>query len=335
MALPDELQPAGLAGWNERFALRDEEQMLGRFFPRVPNEVGGNTAKWEEIDRTREVANFVSYQQEGRERNLRVRRVRTEVAPTSREQKKIPGEYIQWMRAPNSRTQAMGREAVDGELADLTDMAWRRQELLRSQIFTNTLSMDIDGHTINVTVGIPAAQLLATVAVSWATGSTDLTTDIRTQMAVIAQTGGVKADTMILSAEAVGYFLNNDNIGTLISERGKERLEAGGVVGIDRIPGLDLTLVPYFEGYVNSSGTWTPFMAAESVVLFSAAGIMGKTIECSSNDAGAGTNHRGIFTHAWETEAPPRAVRISCELTALPIVQNASGIVRWTDVTAV
>lgn len=335
MALPDELSMEGMLAWQERFALTAEEERLGGFFPTVPNEVSGNNVSWEVLDRTRDVARFTAYNQPGRERALMVRTVSATQAPTSREQKRIPGSYIQWLRAPGERLRAQGRAAVDRELQDLVDMARRRQELLRSQVFTNTMSMDVDGNTINVTVGIPSGQLLATVAVSWATASTDIITDIRTQMQVIEQTGGVRADTLLCSTEVIGYLLNNDTLQALLSETGKEQLRTTGSVKPDRIPGLDLTIMGYSAGYVPaSSGTFTRFVAADSCVLFSSAGIMGQTIECSSPDAGAGTEQRGLFTHAWETDEPPRGVRASAELTALPVCQNPSGIVRWTDVTA-
>lgn len=332
MALPDKLTMEGLAGWHERFG--QDELLLARFFPEIANTASGNTVSWQRWDFSRDVAEVVPYNAKGQNVDLRVRTKKTAPAPTLREKKEIPGSHMQWLSSPSDPTRAMGQQEVDGELKDLVNRVYRRHELWRSQIFTGTLTFTQAGHTITVAIGIPAAQLDATVAASWATAATDIITDLRVAKAAVEASAGVSPDTLLCSPEVIGYLLNNTAICNLLSDDAKDELRSAGIA---RIPGIDLDVIEYGGGYVPSATkTFTRFVAAHSCVLFpsdpakSGFGL----IKCSSPDKRAGEAHRGLFMAPWEDVEPPAGVWVHAEYTGLPICRHPESIYRFIDTTA-
>lgn len=333
MALPDELTMEGLAGWLERFG--QDQLLLAKFFPETANDVSGNTMSWRIWDFSRDVAAVVPYNAKGQNVALRDHVKRTSVAPTLREKKEIPGSQIQWLQSPSDATRAQGQQEVSGNLDDLVKRIYRRHELWRSQIFTGTLTFTQAGHTISVTIGIPAGQLDAAVAASWATAGTNIIGDLQVAIETVEQSSGVSPDILLCSREVIGFLLHNTTIQKLLSDKAKDSLR---VAGIARIPGLDVDVIGYGAGYVPAStGTFTRFVAANSCVLFpSSPAESGFALKkCSSPDARAGEAHRGMFMHPWTDEEPPASEWVHAEYTGMPICQNPESIYRFIDTTAV
>lgn len=333
MPIPQELTAQGLLGFQERFRVVAADLKLARLFRHIPNLVPGPFVSWQLWDFTRELATVVPYSAKGDHIALRDREVKSSLSPTLREWKEIPGEYIQWLLAPDNETQAMGQRLVTGELNDLTNRIDRRHESWRAAIFTDTLTFTQAGHTISVTVGIPAGHTPATVGASWATAGTDIITDIRTGITACQQDGGITPDLLMCSPEVIGYLLNNDTIQNLLGDREKTGLQAGTIT---RIPGLGIDVEEYGDGYLNSSGTFVPYVAADSCFLVSTDPLKSGLafVDCKSNDARVAEAHRGLFTHSWEDEQPPAGVNVSAEWTGMPVLMNPEGVYLWEDVTA-
>lgn len=331
MALPAELTAEGLLGFQERHAVVPANLKLTRFFKHIPNMVSGHNVAWQLWDHTRELATVMPYNAKGENIAMRDREHKSSVAPTTREWKDIPGEYIQWLMAPDNETQAMGQRVVTGELNDLVGRIHRRHEAWRAQIFTDTLTFTQAGHTISVTVGLPAAHT-ADAGATWATSSNDIIGDVAGWKELIQQASGVTPDLLLCNPDVIPHILNNDQITLLLGDREKTQLQAGVQT---RIPGLDIDVDSYGDGYHNSSGTFVPYIASETCVLFSTnpeeSGLA--FVDCSSNDARAGPTHRGLFTHSWEDEQPPAGVNVSAEHTGMPVCMNPESIFYCTDVT--
>jgi len=334
MALPDELTALGLSGWTERFGAEDV-MLLASIFPSRGAEHPGNATAWDRIDMGREAAGFQAYNQPGDQIALTGRTRISAIAPTIREAKRIPGEYIQWLLSPGSTTQAQGRLAVDRELRDLRGRIARRQEIMRSQIMCGgniTGGIGADTTAIDIDFGMLATHI-DWGAANWDTTTTDVIEDLEDGIALVEQDGGVSPDTLLCGRNIPRYLALNDDIQALMSERQKEELSRGMVT---RIPGVELDIVPYRKGYIDVDGDWTYFIGADACVLYSSdmGGSSAHTIECSSPDALAGTAQRGVFVHAWDEVQPPRGVWVSMELTALPVLANPEAICYDSDVTA-
>lgn len=334
MALPDELTALGLSGWTERFGAEDV-MLLASLFPSRGADHPGNAVAWDRVDMGREAAGFQAYNQPGDQIALTGRTRLSGVAPTIREAKRIPGEYIQWLLTPGSTTQAQGRLAVDREMRDLRGRIARRQEIMRSQILCGgniTGGIGADTTAIDIDFSIPATHV-DWGAANWDTAGTDILEDLEAGIELAETNGGVTPDALLCGRNIPRYLATNTIVQALMSEVQKEELRRGLVT---RIPGVELDVIPYRKGYINAAGNWTYYIGADACVLYSKdmGGPVAHTLECSSPDARAGTAHRGIFVHAWEEEQPPAGVWISMELTALPVLANPAAIVYDSDVTA-
>lgn len=331
MALPSELTASGLMGWIERFG-EEGPMLLEEIFPTRPNEGNDNQVKWDRVDMSREVADFVPYNAPGRQVANEQIEGKSIIAPTVREKKRIPGSHIQWLRAPGQTTRAQGRTAVNREIRSLRNRIRRRQELLRAQCLTGTMTYVIEGITHSVDTEIPSAHANPS-STDWSGASNDIITDLSSWIALIEQNGGVSPDTLLVGRNVTGYLLNNSAIQTLLSDAAKEELRSGRVT---RIPGLDLDVRVYSKGYIDSSGDFTPYIANDGAVLLASeiAGEAAWMVECKSNDARVAESQRGLFMHSWEEEEPPAGVWVSAESTAVPVLGNGAAVVYEDDVTS-
>lgn len=329
MALPAELTDEGMVGWQERFAA--DNLLLSKYFRHIPNKGNSNLAGWQLWDFTRKLATVVPYSAKGENVALRDREVKAAPAPTVREFKDIPGEHIQWLTAPGDRTRAHGQEAVNGELQDLTYRIWRRHESWRGQIFTDTLTYTQAGHTIEVTVGIPDTHT-DDASASWATSTTDIVGDLKDAIILCQQDGGVTPDTLLCNPSIIPYLLANDGIVNLLGDREKTALQTRTIT---RIPGLNLDVVEYGEGYLDADEAFVPFMGVDKCALFHSDPVQSGLafVDCKSNDARVGEAHRGLYTHAWVEEQPPAGTLVSAEFTGMPVCMNPEGIFYFTDTT--
>jgi hypothetical protein len=330
MALPSELTANGLMGWVERFG-EEEPMLLEEYFPARPNEGSDNQVRWDIVDLTREVAGFVSYNAPGLQVANTEIQAKSVLAPTVREKKRIPGTYIQWLRAPGSLTQTQGRAAIDRELRSLRNRIRRRQELLRAQCLMGAMTYIIDGVTYTVDTEIPDTHENPG-AVDWSDPTADVLNELADWVALIEADGGLAPDTLLVGRNVIGYLLANDAISKMLSDIAKEELRGGMIT---RLPGVNLDIRVYTRGYVDGTGTYTPYIPADGVVMLASeiAGTAAWTVECRSNDARAGEAQRGLFLHSWEEDEPPAGVWVSAESTAIPVLGNAAAVVYDEDVS--
>ena len=333
MALPEELTARGLSAWTERFG-GDDPMLLASIFPSRGNITAGNLVGWDRVDMGRDAAGFQAYNQHGEQVDLSTLNRKTAVAPTMRETKRIPGEYIQWLNAPGSETQPQGRAAVEREMRDLRMRFSKRQEIMRSQILCGGVisgAIGVDTTAISVDYGMLATHSTTSWATAWDTAGTDIIANLIAGILLCEQDGGVTPDTLLCGSNVPGYLANNTAIQAIMSERQKSELYSGQIT---RIPGVELDVQSYRKGYVTA-GTFTPYIGADAVVLYAKdmGGEGTYTIECSSPDARAGTAQRGVYVHAWDEEQPPAGVWISMELTALPVLANPEAIAYDSDVS--
>ena len=333
MALPEELTARGLSAWTERFGGEDP-LLLASLFPSRGNVTAGNLVGWDRVDMGRSAAGFQVYNQHGEQVGLTTTNRESAVAPTMRETKRIPGEYIQWLNAPGSETQPQGRAAVDREMRNLRLRFAKRQEIMRSQVLCGgniTGGIGVDTTAIDIDFGMAATHSTTSWATTWGTAGTDILAQLIAGILLCEQDGGVTPDTLLCGSNVPGYLANNTAIQEIMSERQKAELY-GGI--ITRIPAVELDVQVYRKGYVVD-GTFTPYIGADAIVLYASdmGGEATYTIDCSSPDARAGTAHRGTYVHAWDEEQPPAGVWISMELTALPILANPDAIAYDSDVS--
>lgn len=328
--LPKELTPKGLLGWTERFGTLGDMYLSG-VFPEEPNDAPANVVTWEIVELSRDVSGAVPYDAPGREVELTTREVKSATAPTFREQKRIKGSYIQWLRAPGATTRAQGMEAVDREIRDLLNRIERRQELLRSQCLKGQLSWTLNGASVTVDTELAATHTDPS-SVDWSTSSNDIITDLEGWITLIEQDGGMTPDTLLVGRNASGYLINNDTISSLLSDSALDRLLSGRIT---RIPGLDLDIVTYNQGYV-SGGTFYPYVGADEAIMYpsEAAGQLTSTVACHTNDGPAPESQRGVYVVSWMSDEPPRGARVSVEYTGLPIMRAPELVVYDSDVTS-
>ena len=240
---------------------------------------------------------------------------------TFKESYEIVGQDIVFVKQDKD----YAREYLANALKNLKIRELSRIEWSIWQALTGTLSIDENGVTRTVTYsGIQTFS----ASNSWATSSTDIVGDLVTIMKLYRGTGA-RPRYMICNQTVAGYLLKNDTFEAYYSNSGLAPID-----GVKRfLTSLGLELIVYDGGYINSSGTFVPYIGEDKVFFigegpyppghfFSTLTIEGPTM----------TPRPGEFARIKEdTDGDPKKIQVIAGIRGLPGIVFPSWIV-YADV---
>jgi hypothetical protein len=164
-----------------------------------------------------------------------------------------------------------------------------------------------DATPIKLTLGITAAHSDASVAVSWATSTTDIEGDLNRAAAVVEAASGVSPRLVLMNRQTWRYIMINDLLEQSIKfadGRAFGTLRTGGGPGYDeyslwgyRFRVTNTTFPIRAESMASAAGT--QYLIPNNVVVMMPEDndTGGRyMIECNPSDANAPSEHRGLWT---------------------------------------
>ena len=254
-------------------------------------------------------------------------RVSGELPPISR---KIPlTEYNRLKQRANGGDGTFGgllkRDAV--RLVKSIDA---KLEYLRAQaLVTGAVSLSENGVTATVTFGRDAGMSV-TAAVTHATASTDVLTDLLTWTQAYTDLNGVPPGVIVTSTTVVTNWLKNTAFRQFAWPNGTPptRLGLAPLQGV--FADYNLPPIVICDRSVNLAGTSTKILATDKVLFLPADGselgatLFGTTVEAISSDYDLiGEEAPGIVVGNWETK-DPITLWTKADAVALPVLANPS-----------
>ena len=169
----------------------------------------------------------------------------------------------------------MNRVFAD-EVALLEGAAAQRERMRMMLLTTGTVAISSNGQAYSYDYGLDNAQL-KTAAVSWATATTDIISEIRTWQDEREDATGVRPTRAICSRKTWGYFTKNENIkkAIFVLSNGAGSLSDAKLKQYI-MDELDLEIVVYSKRFKNESGVATAYVPDDTFVLLPS-GQLGNT----------------------------------------------------------
>lgn len=216
--------------------------------------VDGDIAKWDEFTNVRQAdAKLKSRGAPSGSKNLLDMRERTANMGYFNESFIATGDDLNNLRQPGSTAKDnAGKAFLSRHLMELKNMERRTKERLLFSVLTGTLTYTLNDVAVSIDMGTDAANK-PTAAVTWATASTDIVSDIVAWKAIAEEASGRVLTTCWINDTVAGYLLKNDAIQSLIgtgtlTERIAKTGQIGMLAGINFIQ-YDGT---YYTGSTNA-----------------------------------------------------------------------------------
>lgn len=354
MAIPTELQPDVMLGVFEKY--NTVAGRLAKYFPPLPNPKAGNSVNYEVVDMGRRHAPIVA---RGDRAPARPAPTRTRVSyegVTVKGQLPLDPEIQKDMLNPGSMDEVSREKHVSLAIRALRLDFERTWEFLRAQWMTGgalvasdgsvpgggdgTIYMPFEGvatdSPLSISMGMLATHIDATVAVSWATSTTNVLGDLEAASALLSADGSVVADTVILNSTTMKYLRGNDDVVASNDAKGelfrKGKLEDFWGFHFDIIDDVFPITTDMFN---DTAGTQKLIPNNVVIVTSSNNDACGRgMLECEAVDTRAGAGQRGLFSWTDEDGEHPHAISPGSEWTGGPIWENVDGLYVFTDVTA-
>ncbi len=237
MADIDALQYDSMIGTYETVK---ETQLKGiDFYKAAVAPVDGDIAKWDE-ETLRRVADaeLKSRGAPSGSKNLLNLRERASNMAYFNESFLATGDDLNNLRQSGSNAKdAAGKSYLSRNLLALKNMERRTRERLLFSTFTGILSYTLNGIAVTVNMGTAGANK-PTAAVTWATASTDIVSDITAWKAIAEEASGRVLTQAWINDTVAGYLLKNDSItawlgGTSLAERIMKTGQIGMIAGVN------------------------------------------------------------------------------------------------------
>jgi hypothetical protein len=268
-----QLRAEVLTGVATGVQMADGELPFSRMFgSQTTIDVRGDDAKWDEVQPIRDLETVF----EGREAPATTTDPGT-VKPkaagmfVSFKKRVIKPELLDQLRAVGGTDAdvAAAERSLGFMIGDMMRRHYHEKvEYLIVSSLLDTQSITVGGATLTPDFGLAGAHDL-TVSTSWATASTDIDADVETMKRLIAEDSGRAARTVLVGRNVPGYLRKNSAIKAWFQAR------EGAPADFDRFQGetirglFGLDWVTMRHGYV-SSGTWTPFLADDTIIMIPA-----------------------------------------------------------------
>ena len=220
------------------------------------------------------------------------------------------------LRRPVGMSQYAGlqneAEEINKQIKYLTEMVYRAVELQASQALqTGVITLTGNGISNTVTFGRDAALTYTIGTTKWDQATGNPLQDLETICKLILAKSGMLPDKVVMGSDALAAFMGNPivaaqfnmfnaNYGMLAPEK----LDADGAAYLGKvmIPGFHLDVYSYPLGYLDSTNTYQPFVAAKKV-------IVGSSMARNQKVFGAIRDVDGIqpvqfFPKIWKIEDP-------------------------------
>lgn len=235
----------------------------------VGQDVRGDVAKWDEVQPIRTLDTAF----EGREGTATTTDSGTVLS-------KAAGMYVSFKKRvvkPEVLDQLRAVGGPAGQVASaekslrlmIGDMMRRhyheKVEYLIVSSLLNNQSVTVGGATVAPNFGLPSTHNV-TVGTSWATPSTDIDGDIEAIKRLVAEDSGRAIRRLLCGRDVFSYLRKNTALKQWFTAREGAPATYDKMMGetITGLMGLDWTVMRH--GYVNGSGTWTPFLANDLVI---------------------------------------------------------------------
>jgi len=299
--------------------------MMGaKYFPTPPSAlILGQTAEWDTLQKGRNMANYVPKDGEANIARRMVIKNNSFTVAFKKEKKMIEGSTMALLRAPGTKSQQYGAQAVVDELEDLFRMIQNRNEWENWQALGGTLTVSQDnGVKFTISYSIDATHT-PTVTKSWADTNADIISNVKTWKRLIEQDSGEVAVECVVKDEVMEAMIKNIGIQKFMGDALKTQVGATG--RITRFMDLDWSV--YNAGYVPIGGSFTPFLGTTKMFMATAP-TFGKRIIGASLDPKSGFKP-GRFSKSW-TEEDPANTFVLVEENSLPCLQKVENIVMAT-----
>lgn len=286
--------------------------------------IGTQTAEWDVIHQSREMADYIVPDGEGHiVANMGLDH-KTATVALLKEKKQLKGSTLSWLRKPGTEHIKLGEQKIKDELEDLNRRLEKRKEWARWQALSGTLTVDQARVKFAIDYGIDASHK-PTVGTAWSDVAADIIGDLNTWKALIQKDSGEKAETLYVNTKVMEYMCKNTAIVALMSDSlSMKALQEGIITKI-----VDLNIIVYDSGYMPKGGSYTKFIPDDVAVMVTAKGFA-KEYTAPSLDIKSGFRP-GKFSKSWITD-DPAGVWVLVEENTLPVIEKVENIV-YADLT--
>lgn len=248
-----------------------------------------------------------------------------------RDKKVFNATTLRWLRAAGeSAVAARNAEArVLDELQDMRLQQMRAEEIAIWAMLTGSWAYTmINGVTVTVNYQLPTTHNV-TVGTSWGAGGDDPIGDIQSWKRVVERDAGFPIRTAYLNSVTMGVFVTLAEVTAQLSDRQKDSYTREGIV--PRFFGIDW--VEYDGGYVNSAGTYVPYIANDQIIFLAPGGSPAWAMKYGpAADLDAPDLHTGPFSKTW-VEPDPSGRQVLMEINYMPALFKPNQIL-VADTTA-
>lgn len=162
---------------------------------------------------------------------------------------------------------SIANRIFDDETTLIDAAAVARERMCMMMLTTGTIAMSSNGQTYTYDYGVDESQK-PTAAVSWATKTTDIITDINTWQDQIEDETGVRPTRAICSRKTFGYILRNQDVRDAVwgTQNDAPINEKDAKEYLNDQLGLSIEI--YAKRYKDESGAAKPFVPDDTFVLF-------------------------------------------------------------------
>ncbi len=277
-----------------------------------------NLAEWDVIKRSRTMAEFVAPDSEAKiVSRMGIESMRATVA-SIKEKKQLSGSTMAWLRQPGTEHLPFAEQSIRAELEDLNIRLEYRKEWARWQALAGSLSVNQDDVKFSIDYDLDATHT-PTAGTVWSNPAADILGDITDWKQVVAQDSGEVPSRAYCNSTVAEYLMKNTGVRDLMGDQLRSDVLQSGY--LTRLLGLEITV--YDAGFINDSGTFTPFIGNDRFFLCAGTDFA-RYLVAPSTDPKSGFRP-GKFAKAWEAE-DPATVWVLVEEHGLPVLTKVENI---------
>lgn len=236
-----------------------------------------------------------------------------------RDKKTFNATTLRWLRlAGESQAAAKNAEIrVMAELQDMRNQHQRAEELAAWAMFSGTWTYTLlNGATIAVDYGVPAAHQPVSSTAAWGVASDDPIGDILAWKQVVQRASGFPITIAYMNATAMAIFIQLAEVQAELSDRQQDMFTAEG--RLPRFFGIDW--IEYDNGYVDTADVFQQYIPDERILFLATGGTKGwDMFHGPSADLDAPGGWTGPFTKSW-VDPDPSGRQILMEVNYMPVL---------------
>lgn len=248
-----------------------------------------------------------------------------------REKKIFNATTLRWLRAAGENEVAARNATirVREELEDIRTQQMRAEEVAVWSMLQGTWTYTLEnGATIAVVYGMAATHIV-TVGNDWGGGSDTPLGDIASIKSVVSRDSGFPIVEAWMNENTMRIFIELTEVAAQLSDAQKQNFTSERTV--PRFYGIDW--IEYDGGYVNTSGTYVPYIPDDLIVFIATGGRKPYEMRYGpSADLAAPDLFTGPFSKTWDEE-DPSGRQVLMELNYMPLLLQPDKIATL-DITA-